>query len=281
MDKKLTVSIVIPTLNSERYLADTLQSISKQTQKVDEIIIVDGGSTDGTQSIVKSFEAKFLKCDRGRSKQKNYGAKHSFGDCLYFVDDDFVLDERIVEEAIEQIKQGFDMVAVHNTSDGSVSFWAKVRKFERDMLKFAHSGISPRFLTRKAFMSVNGFNENMVAGEDYDIFNRLQEAGFKMSFINSEETHLGEPKRLADIAKKHFFYGSTLANKSSAGTPRKLTFWQKVPIKPAYVRNLPRFIKHPILSIGFIIYQIVRYTSAAFGYVFGKIASENSDQTFR
>ncbi|KXK09736.1 MAG: putative teichuronic acid biosynthesis glycosyltransferase TuaG [candidate division WS6 bacterium OLB21] len=61
MDKKLTVSIVIPTLNSERYLADTLQSISKQTQKVDEIIIVDGGSTDGTQSIVKSFEAKFLK----------------------------------------------------------------------------------------------------------------------------------------------------------------------------------------------------------------------------
>lgn len=259
------VSIIIPTLNSAQFLPRTLDSVFAQTYKNIEVILVDGGSTDETINIATKYNLRIIKTDGERSVQKNLGAQNAKGEYLYFVDSDFILNENIVSECIDK-SVGIDMIAVHNTSDPTVSFWSRVRKFERDLLKYDRDNISPRFLKKSAFESVNGFNAKLVAGEDYDIYNRLLAKNFKLGFIDAEEMHLGEPKNIREIISKHYYYGQTLGNVESEDEA-VITFWQKSPIKKAYIKYFYKFILKPHLAFGLVIYNFVRYAAAIGGYL--------------
>ncbi len=274
------VSVIIPTLNSAKFLEKTLESVSDQTYKNIEIIVVDGGSRDKTVNIARKFGARVFKGEKGRSAQKNKGAKKASGRLLYFIDSDFVLAPELIRSAVRRLNEkSLDMIAVHNTSDPSVSFWSKVRKFERDFFKFDTHNISPRFLTRKAFNAVGGFNEALIAGEDYDIYNRLVRREFVLGFVVEEEVHLGEPKTLSDVIKKHAFYGKTLKFKKEEVKP-ELTFAQTTPIRPAYFSKFYRFLGHPILTLGFAVYNTTRFMALGYGYLFPGKKSRRKDRTF-
>jgi len=91
------------------------------------------------------------------------------------------LDASIISECVEKCEEeGYDAIAVHNTSDPS--FWSKVRNLERDCYRDDELNISVRFIRRDIFNEIGMFDENLVAGEDYDLHNRLIEAGFNPSF---------------------------------------------------------------------------------------------------
>lgn len=70
-----SVSLVIPTLNAEKHLAQALESIAGQTPSVEEVILVDGGSTDGTLAVAEaaSLPVKVLACKAGRGAQIKKG----------------------------------------------------------------------------------------------------------------------------------------------------------------------------------------------------------------
>ncbi|MFQ5493655.1 MAG: glycosyltransferase family 2 protein [Candidatus Dojkabacteria bacterium] len=279
--KKPLVSVIIPTVNSVRLLSATIASIKQQSYTNIEIVVVDGGSEDDTVGVARKLGARVIGSKRGRSLQKNSGAREANGKYLYFVDDDFIVEPGVVKEAVALLQKGYDMVEVHNTSDPTISFWSKVRKFERDMFRGDKHSVSPRFLPKRIFNSVSGFNEQLVAAEDYDIYNRLRERGYRMGHTKSQEVHIGEPRTLRDIINKHYFYGKTVASSKQGGSKPKLTLWQSLPIKPAYFRNLPRFILHPVLTLGFTFYQVVRFGAAASGFIAGKIKGSFKDRTFR
>ncbi|MBN1916257.1 glycosyltransferase [Candidatus Dojkabacteria bacterium] len=286
LSRQELVSVIIPVLNSEKFLERCLESVKKQTYKNIEIIVVDGGSKDNSVKIAKQFGAKVLKwVDRGRSAQKNRGAKVASGKYLYFIDDDLVLNGNIVKSAVMSIKErGYDMIAVHNVSDSRISYWAKIRKFERDFLEYDTHNISPRFLTKKAFEKVEGFDEALIAAEDYDIYNRLREADFRLGFITEKELHLGEPRTIKDIINKYYFYGKTMVGEKrrSGGKLAELTFAQKSPIKPAYLRKFYRFILRPDLALGVLFYNSLRFSVAGIGYLMGKLKKkEDKDRVFR
>jgi glycosyltransferase involved in cell wall biosynthesis len=57
----MTVSVITVTYNSASTIADTMQSVLHQTYEDIEYLIIDGGSTDGTQGIIEEFEPKFLR----------------------------------------------------------------------------------------------------------------------------------------------------------------------------------------------------------------------------
>src|SRR5659263_671550 len=135
MDEPL-VSIIIPTYNSESTLDVCLNSTKDQTYKNIEIIIVDKFSTDNTKGIAKKYTNKILEKGPERSTQFNFASKHANRKYIYRVDFDFIVGPKVVEECIAKCEhEGFDAIAVHNTSDPTISFWSKVRKFERDMYK--------------------------------------------------------------------------------------------------------------------------------------------------
>jgi glycosyltransferase involved in cell wall biosynthesis len=268
--KKPLVSIVIPTYNSEKTLEKCLKSIKNQTYKNIEVIVVDKFSKDRTVEIAKRFKAKVFFKEPERASQVNFGVKKARGKYIYRVDADFVLEPTIVEEAVKKCEEeGYDAITIHNTSDPTISFWSKVRKFERDCYKDDELNIAARFFKKEVFEAISGFNESLVAAEDYDFHNRLLEMGFKVGRIKSQEVHIGEPKSLWEIAKKHYYYGKTIAEFIRTN-PRK-GIKQLSPIRPAFIRHWKKFVRHPILTLGFIIYQFVRYFSAGLGFLVSKV----------
>ncbi|MEM4680606.1 MAG: glycosyltransferase, partial [Nanopusillaceae archaeon] len=267
---KPLVSIIIPTYNSEKTIAKCLESIKNQSYKNIEVIVVDRFSKDKTAEIAKSFDVKVFQIKaKERSEQKNFGVKMAKGKYIYLVDSDFILDSNVVKEAVNKCElEGYDAICIHNTSDPNISFWSRVRKLERDCYKDDELNVAARFFRREVFEYIGGFDESLIACEDYDFHNRLLDKNFKIGRIESKEVHIGEPKSLWEIAKKHYYYGKTIGEFIKKNPKRGAE--QLKPIRPAFIRHWKEFVKHPILTLGFFIYQFVRYFSAGLGYLVSK-----------
>jgi glycosyltransferase involved in cell wall biosynthesis len=266
--EKGLVSIIIPTKNSASTLDRTLLSIASQTYKNYELIIVDNHSTDDTLQIAMRYTQNVLTFGPERTAQLNYGIKHAMGEYVYRVDSDFVLDTTVLAEAVDLSgRENCAAVVIHNASDDSVSFWSRVRKLERDMYKDDTLNVAARFFRKNILDSVGMFDESMVAGEDYDFHNRILALNLKVGSINAQEIHLGEPKTLGDILRKHYYYGKSL--KAFLKKNRKRGTRQLMPVRPAYLKHWRVFARQPKLAAGFIVYQIARYLAAMIGYAVG------------
>ena len=105
----MKVSIIIPTYNEEKVISDCLDSLSQQTYKDVEIIIVDDGSTDRTLEVLSkfsifNFQFSILKQKHlGPGMARNLGAKKAKGEILVFVDADMTFDSRFIEKLIQPI----------------------------------------------------------------------------------------------------------------------------------------------------------------------------------
>ena len=85
------ISIVIPVLNERTTLPATLAALLEQSGKF-EIIVVDGGSTDDTRRLVRTYpQVKLLRASPGRAVQMNTGAKQAQGEWLLFLHADTIL----------------------------------------------------------------------------------------------------------------------------------------------------------------------------------------------
>ena len=178
----MTISVIIPTLNEERNLPDTLTCLSVST--VTEIIIVDGGSTDGTLSLAQEFctrtaNARLVTAPRGRARQMNEGAKASRGDILLFLHADTQLPAkagRIVEWAMAKpnvVGGRFDV------RFDSPSAWGRVISSfmnHRSRLTGIATGDQAQFVRRHVFELLGGFSEIPLM-EDIEFSARLQQAG--------------------------------------------------------------------------------------------------------
>jgi glycosyltransferase involved in cell wall biosynthesis len=259
------VSIVIPTKNSANTLGSTLESINNQTYRNYEIIIVDNYSTDGTPTIAKGYTNKIYLMGPERTAQVNFGIKIAQGKYIYRIDSDWILEPTVLEQAIKKCEEeGFDAILVHNSDDPTISFWGRVRKFERDMFEEDDLNVAARFIRKDIFDKVGCFDESMVAAEDYDLHNRILEAGYKIGRISAKETHIGAPGTFMDVIKKHYYYGTTLPVFLAKNPKRGMK--QLSPLRPAYAKHWRQFFKHPDMTLGFLIYQVARYSSAIMGF---------------
>lgn len=252
------VSVIVPTKNSAKFLCDCLVSLKQQTYPRIEIIVVDNHSDDGTLSIAAEYADITLTAGDERSAQVNAGAAAAHGKYYYRVDSDFVIEPMVIEDCVRTCESGYDAIAVHNDSDSSVSYWAKVRNFERRMYKNDELIVGARFFRADAFNAIGGFDEHLIAGEDYDIHNRLLRKGFKIGRIASGERHLGEPRSLKEIAEKSWIYGKQLTAFLDKNRDRGVK--QLNPLRAAYLRNWKRFLSEPTTALGFILMQAVKYT---------------------
>lgn len=83
----MRISVIIPTYDKADFIAETIEKIQKQgDNRVLEILVVDGGSTDQTTKEVKKTGATLLRCpEKGRAAQMNAGARQARGNILYFL----------------------------------------------------------------------------------------------------------------------------------------------------------------------------------------------------
>lgn len=279
------VSIIIPTLNSEKTLGKCLKSINSQSYQNYETIIVDGGSDDKTVKIAEKFGANIINANiKSMTKQTNIGISNSTGHYIYRVDSDVILPPKIVEKSVEKCENdGFDGVCIFWVPDESISFWAKVRKIEKESyieypnyigaIKYNKNVLGARFLRRDVIESVGRFDEDIpTLGEDYALYNKLAKSDFQFALINLRESHIGEPRNIMDILRKNYNYG--LAMKSFLKEKEtKNGIQQFSPIGRKYlIKAFKKALKQNIiLFFGLILYLFMVYTSTFVGFSYSAI----------
>ncbi len=182
----VTISVIIPTFNEERSLPRTLACLSASDPA--EIIIVDGGSTDGTLARAQEFcshtaTARVIMAPRGRASQMNEGAKASQGEVLLFLHADTQLPpqaERIVGLALTSpsvVGGRFDV-----RFDSSSPWSQVISSFmnRRSRLTGIATGDQALFVRREVFEMLGGFSEIPLM-EDIEFSRRLQQAGRMMA----------------------------------------------------------------------------------------------------
>ncbi|MBW2991729.1 glycosyltransferase [Candidatus Woesearchaeota archaeon] len=117
------VSVIIPTYNREKLLAEAIESVIKQSYKNFEIIVVDDSSVDNTKKVVDRYKGR-LRCYRTEKNSGNCGAtarnigiRNSKGEYIVIVDDDDQIDKDLIEKQIRFIKRypSFKVVAANLT----------------------------------------------------------------------------------------------------------------------------------------------------------------------
>ena len=176
--KKQKISIIVPIYNEETTI-EKLQEQLENLQGKCEIILVDGGSTDATLSMIRPG-FKVLHSEKGRANQMNLGAKESTGDILFFLHSDSELPKRPLEEIKAVIKDheaGCFGIAFHSRQ----FFMWTCRVISNHRIKdrkvmFGDQGI---FITRELFFKAGMFPALPIM-EDYQFSLTLKEMGVKL-----------------------------------------------------------------------------------------------------
>ena len=188
-----TVTAVIPTYNRQHTICRAIESVLKQTRPVDELIVVDDGSTDGTRDLVAGFGKDvryFFQENRGVSAARNLGVANAQSEWIAFLDsDDEWLPEKIKRqcEALQShpdaalCYSSYRVVNIHGTEfllrcTPVESLWPAIRLRN----PFPPSVV---MVQKSAFQQAGGFSEHLRGGEDWDLFIRLA-AQFKLVSVD-------------------------------------------------------------------------------------------------
>ncbi|HOZ53174.1 MAG TPA: glycosyltransferase [bacterium] len=170
------ISIIIPTLNEEKYLPLLLDSIKKQSYQDYEIIVSDGCSDDKTLEVAKAYGCKTIlakKDERHPSIQRNNGAKIAQGDILLFLDADTALpNNKFLEIAINDFKKRGMGVAGFFMDFQSKKFFYRFYYSVYNSLAFLAQYIKPLavgagiIIKKDLHNYIGGFDEKVFIGED-------------------------------------------------------------------------------------------------------------------
>jgi glycosyltransferase involved in cell wall biosynthesis len=178
------VSVIIPTYNRRDFIREALASVLAQSCQDFELIVVDDGSTDGTESAVREFPYTryIFQENRGVSAARNVGVGLSSGELIAFLDSDDLWQPRKLETQIaffakQPEAQICQTEEVWLRNGMRVNPRNKHKKPSGDI--FAHSLhlclVSPSavMMRRELFERVGGFDESLPACEDYDLWLRI------------------------------------------------------------------------------------------------------------
>lgn len=182
------ISIITETYNSAETINDTIKSVLCQTNKDFEYIIVDGGSTDETIDIVKSYESEFsgrLKWvsekDKGIYDAMNKGIKMASGDIIGILNsDDYYTSDDILQTIADAFKcQNVDAIYgdIHFIKDGvpdkCVRYYSS-RLFSPFWLRFGFMPAHPSFYCKREVFDKSGlYRLDYKIGSDYEMMVRL------------------------------------------------------------------------------------------------------------
>lgn len=174
------LSIIIPTFNSRLSLRRTLQSIINQKWDKFEIIVIDGGSLDGTIEIItnRDYDKKISywvsEPDNGIYQAMNKGIKQAKGEWIYFLgsDDRFCNDEVLMNLSLENITNDVDLIYtntiyVNNNGDFVINKQEpkKISSYFLFTNNICHQGLIAR---KRLFLEIGYFDESLKIKSDHD-----------------------------------------------------------------------------------------------------------------
>ncbi|UQG54159.1 MULTISPECIES: glycosyltransferase [unclassified Marinobacter] len=207
-------SIVIPAYNEEDHIGSCLQAIfdSKYDSEQYEVIVVDNGSHDRTREIaLNSDRARIFQLLEGNvGAVRNYGAKQSRGQILIFIDADCIMDNNWLNRAEKLIKDRPNCAYGGGAKLPSNATWIETswlleNKGQPTLPK--HLIGASTMLAKELFLSTDGFDELVSAGEDTDLHNRLIFRHVPVLIDHSLDiTHLGNAKTALQFIRRQIWH---------------------------------------------------------------------------
>jgi len=171
------ISVIIPTLNEVENLKTTITHLQKS--KTVEIIVVDGGSRDGTVELAGSLGAKVLKTGASKAVQMNVGAVEAAYDVLLFLHADTRLPDNFDEKVLAAVNQnGFCAGAFSLSIDSDepgLRFIERVANWRSRFFQMPY-GDQALFVSRDLFKELGGFPDFPIM-EDFAFIRRLRQKG--------------------------------------------------------------------------------------------------------
>jgi glycosyltransferase involved in cell wall biosynthesis len=179
------VSVIIPTYNRESFIAECVESVLAQTFSNFELIVVDDGSTDRTETVVGGYSDKirYLRQEqRGPAAARNSGIRNASGEWLSFLDSDDLWLPNKLEFEMEYVSKNPNMRICYSEEiwyrrGRRVNPAQKHRKYSgwiyRKMLPLCIVSPSSVMIHRSVLEKVGLFDEELPACEDYDLWLRI------------------------------------------------------------------------------------------------------------
>ncbi len=174
-----SISVVIPAYNAQDTIVEALRSVLRQSVAVEQIIVVDDGSTDGTAQLVREQFPQVLVeqiSNGGPSRARNHGLQLATGAWIAFLDADDRWHPNKMAAQMDVVEDGVELLA---------SDWVRGERFApvphpppkshltyRDLLSLNQFQTSTVLMTRRLALALGGFDSAVDGAEDWDFWLR-------------------------------------------------------------------------------------------------------------
>jgi glycosyltransferase involved in cell wall biosynthesis len=224
------LSVVIPTCDRQVTLASCLRALDNQTlsTKEFEVIVVDDGSSDGTEALCRSFKAHyafkyFRQANAGAGAARRLGVQHARGEYLLLFNDDTIASPNVLAKHLQtQKSHRREKLAVLGdfryppaASERALTYFLTRNPFlfPQVSLKPGVHSQSALFVTcnlsvsREAVLAAGSFDPCFRVAEDTDLGIRLMKNGFRVLYVpEALATHEHLPFRIGDLLRRAEFY---------------------------------------------------------------------------
>jgi len=214
--EKPKVSFVIPALNEELEISDTISKIRKLRLIDSDIIVVDNGSKDKTRSLSMQSGAKVILAPGvSIAELRNIGSKNSLYSIIVFLDADVCISESWEAAFLNTYKKLTENPFVitgnrclpENDTNPLNKYWFSRLSQNTNESSYVNSG--HMITTKLALEALGGFNSSLSTSEDYDLCARAKTSGIQV--FNDEKLiaiHKGYPKNILEFIIRELWHGS-------------------------------------------------------------------------
>lgn len=230
------VSIITVVYNGAEHIRDCIEAVVNQSYAAIEYIIVDGGSTDGTVDIVKSYGTKIARFvsepDKGLYDAMNKGLRMATGDIIGILNaDDFFRHSRVIDNVVNCFRQTGsdavygDLIYVDRTNTQLIKRYWQAGSYYKNAFLWGWMPGHPSFFARRELYEWYGlFRLDLKSAADYELLLRfIYKHGAKLAYLNEVITVM----RVGGISN------STLNNRLRANREDRLA-WKLNDLKPYF-----------------------------------------------
>ena len=180
------VTVVIPFCNNARYLEAAIQSVLAQTHAPIELVLVDDGSSDGSDVLAQRHTppARYVRQEnRGAGAARNAGSRLASGEFLAFCDADDLWFPTKLERQLALVRQDATVEAIFTQVSEFMEDGSSRRPLRATRERAPGAIPSTLLIRRSAFERVGSFREGLRIGEWADWYIRMRETGIKESWL--------------------------------------------------------------------------------------------------